>query len=156
MQVQPSSIIHRKKKMNCVKNLRQGCKNLVRKVGRETIFRKLAPHICESSVCSLLQINYLPLNLIFSNLSRESGSRKLSRYREWLRADSPEIESRWGTRISAPVQTDPVAHPAWYTMGTGSFPGVKRPGSGFDHSPHPSPRLTFRRLTSTIVDVPHL
>jgi len=28
---------------------------------------------------------------------------------------------------SAPVQTGPGAHPASYTMGTGSFPGVKRP-----------------------------
>ena len=30
----------------------------------------------------------------------------------------------------APVQTDPGAYPASYTMGTGSFPGVKRPGRG--------------------------
>ena len=29
-------------------------------------------------------------------------------------------------RFSAPVQTDPGAHPAPYTMGTGPFPGVKR------------------------------
>ena len=35
------------------------------------------------------------------------------------------------------VQTGPGAHPASYTMGTGSFPGVKRPGRGADH-PHPS------------------
>jgi hypothetical protein len=33
------------------------------------------------------------------------------------------------------------AHPASYTMGTGSFPGVKRPGRGIDHSPHLAPRL---------------
>ena len=39
--------------------------------------------------------------------------------------DSPGIESRWEARFSAPVQTDPGAHPASYTMGTGSFPGVK-------------------------------
>jgi hypothetical protein len=43
------------------------------------------------------------------------------------------IESRWGARFSAPVQTDPGAHPASYTMGIGSFPGVKRPGHGVDH-----------------------
>jgi len=30
-----------------------------------------------------------------------------------------------GARFSAPVQTGPGAHPASYTMGTGSFPGVK-------------------------------
>jgi hypothetical protein len=51
--------------------------------------------------------------------------------------DGPGIESRWGTRFSAPVQTDPGAHPASYTMGTGSLPGVKRPGRDIDH-PLPS------------------
>jgi len=44
-------------------------------------------------------------------------------------------------RFSAPVQTGPGAHPASYTMGTGSFPGVKRPRRGVDHPPHPAPRL---------------
>ena len=39
--------------------------------------------------------------------------------------DSPGIESRWGARFSAPVQTGPGAHPASCTMGTGSFPEVK-------------------------------
>jgi len=39
--------------------------------------------------------------------------------------------------FSAPVQTDRGAHPASYTMGTGSFPGVKRPGRGVDYL-HPS------------------
>jgi len=29
-------------------------------------------------------------------------------------------------RFCVPVQTGPVAHPAYYTMGTGSFPGMKR------------------------------
>jgi hypothetical protein len=33
------------------------------------------------------------------------------------------------------VQTVPGAHPASCTMGTGSFPGVKRPGRGADHPP---------------------
>jgi hypothetical protein len=37
--------------------------------------------------------------------------------------DGPGIESRWGARFSAPVQTGPEAHPASCTMGTGSFPG---------------------------------
>jgi hypothetical protein len=35
--------------------------------------------------------------------------------------DGPGIESRWGARFSAPVQTGPGAHPAYYTMGTGSL-----------------------------------
>jgi hypothetical protein len=43
--------------------------------------------------------------------------------------------------LSAPVQTGPGAHPASYTMGTGSFPVVQRPGRGVDHPPHLVPRL---------------
>jgi hypothetical protein len=50
--------------------------------------------------------------------------------------DGPGIESRWGARFSAPVQTGPKAHPASYTMGTGSFPGV-RCGRGVTLTPHP-------------------
>ena len=42
-----------------------------------------------------------------------------------------------GARFSAPVQTGSEAHPAFSTMSTGSFPGVKRPGRGVDH-PLPS------------------
>ena len=40
-----------------------------------------------------------------------------------------------GARFSAPIRTGPGAHPASYTMGTGSFPGVKQPGRGVDHPP---------------------
>jgi hypothetical protein len=50
--------------------------------------------------------------------------------------DSPGIESRWGARFSAPVQTGPGAHPASCTMGTVSFPGVKS-GRGVTLTPHP-------------------
>ena len=49
--------------------------------------------------------------------------------------EGPGIESRWGARFSAPVQAGPGAHPAYCTMGTGSLPGVKRPGRGTDHPP---------------------
>jgi hypothetical protein len=52
--------------------------------------------------------------------------------------DGPEIESRLEARFSAPVQTGPGAHPAFYKMGTGSFPGVKRSGRGVDHPYPPS------------------
>ena len=52
--------------------------------------------------------------------------------------DGPGIESlSGGVRFSAPVQTCPGTHPASYTMGTGSFLGVKRPGRGVD-KPLPS------------------
>jgi len=40
-----------------------------------------------------------------------------------------------GARFPAPVQTGPGTHSASYTMDTGSFPGVKRPGRGVDHPP---------------------
>jgi len=43
-----------------------------------------------------------------------------------------------GVRASAPVQTDPGTHQAFYTMGTGSLPEVKRPGRGIDHPPQSS------------------
>ena len=44
-------------------------------------------------------------------------------------------------RLSAPVQTGPEAHPASYTMGTESFPEVKRPGRGVPQPPHLAPKL---------------
>jgi len=40
-----------------------------------------------------------------------------------------------GTRFSTPVQTGSEAHPASYTIGAGSFPGLKQPGRGVDHLP---------------------
>jgi hypothetical protein len=40
-----------------------------------------------------------------------------------------------GERYSAPVQTGPGAQSTSYTMGTGSFPGVNRPGRGVDYLP---------------------
>jgi len=46
--------------------------------------------------------------------------------------DGPGIESCWGRDFA---QTCPVAHPTSHTMGTGSFPGVKRPGRGVGHPP---------------------
>ena len=52
-----------------------------------------------------------------------------------------------GAIFSAPVQTGPGAHPASYTMGTGSLPGVKWPGCGVDHQPHLAPRLKSGAVT---------
>jgi hypothetical protein len=39
-----------------------------------------------------------------------------------------------GGRYSAPVLTDPGAHLGSYTMDTGSFPMVKWPGRGVNHT----------------------
>jgi len=44
----------------------------------------------------------------------------------------------------APVQSGPGAHPAFCTVGTGSFPGVKRLGRGVDHPPPSSAEVKER------------
>jgi hypothetical protein len=41
-----------------------------------------------------------------------------------------------GAKFSAPIQTNPGAHPAFYTVGTRSFPGVKWPGCDVNHPPY--------------------
>jgi len=48
-----------------------------------------------------------------------------------------------GARFSTPVQSGPGAHPASYFMGTGSFPGVERPGRGVDHPPLSGAEVLF-------------
>jgi hypothetical protein len=60
---------------------------------------------------------------------------QLSRYSDSLRAGRSWDRIPVGARFSAPVQTGPGAHPASCTMGTGYFPGVKRPGRGADQPP---------------------
>jgi len=56
------------------------------------------------------------------------GLGQRSRYSDSLRA------GRSGDRISVgPNLFSAPIHPAPYTKGTGSFPGVKRPRRGFDH-----------------------
>jgi hypothetical protein len=52
--------------------------------------------------------------------------------------DGPGIESQWGAKLFAHVQTGPGANPSSCTMGIGSLPGVKQPGRGADHPPPPS------------------
>ena len=49
-----------------------------------------------------------------------------------------------GAKFSFPVQTGPRAHPASYTMGTGSFPAVKRARRGADHPPSSSAEVKER------------
>jgi len=49
-----------------------------------------------------------------------------------------------GVIFSAPIQTGPGAHPASYTMGSGSFPGVKRPERGVNHPPPPRAKVKER------------
>jgi hypothetical protein len=49
--------------------------------------------------------------------------------------EGQDIESRWGARFPAPVQTGPGAHPASCTMGIGSSPGES--GQGVALTTHP-------------------
>ena len=49
---------------------------------------------------------------------------------KWLRAGQSGDRIPVEARFSAPVKTCPMVHPASYKMGTGSFPGVKRPVRG--------------------------
>ena len=52
--------------------------------------------------------------------------------------DGPVIEKKNpdDSEIFWSVQTGPGVHLASYTMGTGPFPGLKRPGRGIDHPPN--------------------
>jgi len=47
-------------------------------------------------------------------------------------------------KFSAPVKTEPVAHPASDTMGTVCFPEVKQPELGFDHATTSSAQVKER------------
>jgi hypothetical protein len=71
----------------------------------------------------------------------KDGPGQRSRYSDSLRAGRPGDRIPVGARFSAPVQTGHGAHPASYTVGTGSFPGIKRLGCDVDHPPHLAPRL---------------
>jgi hypothetical protein len=61
-----------------------------------------------------------------------------------LRAGRSGYRIPVGARFSVSVQTGPGAYPASCTMGTGSFPGVKRPGRGVDHPPPSSAEVKER------------
>jgi len=99
-------------------------------------------------VCVLLYILYMDGSLLFfvilsdnchlylpatspPRVCRDSSVGVATRYGP----DGPGIESRWGAKFSATVQTGSEVHPASYTMGTGLSQGVKRPGRGVDHPP---------------------
>jgi hypothetical protein len=68
-------------------------------------------------------------------MSCDMGPGECNRYSDSLRAGMSGDRIAVEARFSAPVQTGPRAHPASYTMGTGSLPGVKRLGRGIDHPP---------------------
>jgi hypothetical protein len=57
------------------------------------------------------------------------------------RLDSRGTESLWGRDFPHLSRPALGPHPASYTMGTGSFWGLKWPVHGVDHPPHLAPRL---------------
>jgi hypothetical protein len=69
---------------------------------------------------------------------------ELSRYSDSLRAGCSGGRIPVGPRFSAPVHTGPGTLTTSYTMGTGSFPGVKRPGRGVKHPPPSSAEVEER------------
>jgi hypothetical protein len=50
------------------------------------------------------------------------------------------VATGWTVRGSNPGWGEVLAYPASCTMDAGSFPGVKRPGRGADHTPLLAPR----------------
>jgi hypothetical protein len=78
--------------------------------------------------------NFMEQNdLLRSKDNRDSSVGIATRYG----LDGPGSNPGGEARFSAPVQTGSRAHTASYTMGTGSFPGVKRPRL-CDYHPPPS------------------
>ena len=89
------------------------------------------PDACYNDTSTILRRRYLYQVhnfLIFFFCRDGPGKSKLQAGRS---GDRIPVEARF----SAPAQTSPGAHPASQTMGTGSFPGVTRPGRGVDHPP---------------------
>jgi hypothetical protein len=80
--------------------------------------------MCMSCVHALASVS--------ARFSRDSGS---------LRAGPFGDRIPVGTKCSAPVQTGQEAHTAFYAVGIGSSPGLKRPGRGVNHPPHLAARL---------------
>jgi hypothetical protein len=62
-------------------------------------------------------------------------------YTEWSWGPSSHIYRMVLGSTQPHIQNGPGVHPATYTLGTVSFPGLKRPGHGADIPPHLEPRL---------------
>ena len=94
--------------------------------------------------------NYTQFMSFFASMKKKNGSHywvafytvhpikgpeQISRYSDSLHLDGPGIESLRGEHFPHPSRPVLGVHPAIYTRGTGSFPGVKRPELSLDHSP---------------------
>ena len=83
--------------------------------------------LCRNSLCDR------SCTAFRTSINDTNGPGLLSRYN-----DSPWVgrsgdRNPVAARFSAPDQTGPGAHPV-HAVGTVSFPGVKRPGRGVNHS----------------------
>jgi hypothetical protein len=67
----------------------------------------------------------------YKHVCRDSSVGIVTLYGVWRSGDWVPV----GDRFSAPIQNNTGAHPAYYTMGAESIPGVKRPGRGVDQPP---------------------
>jgi hypothetical protein len=73
-----------------------------------------------------------------------NGTGYRSRHSDSLRAGRSGDQIPVASRYSIPVHNGPGIKPSSCTMGTGSFPGVKRPGRGVDHPPPSSAEVKER------------
>jgi len=107
-----------------------------------SLVRWIQPLACCARHCQLIQASYFT-----------KWGCVLSGFKEWDSSSIPGIESRWGARFSAPVQTGPGAHPASCTMGTSSFPEVKS-GWGVTLTPYPL-IVPWSRKSRAVPVLPH-
>lgn len=108
--------------------------------------REIFPHVYHTVYCIttklIWKISILLIYLISLKVSSSyvTFNGQLSQYSDLLLAVRSVDWIPVVARFSAPIQTGRMAHPASYTIGTGSFPGVKQQGHGVDQPP-PVPRF---------------
>jgi hypothetical protein len=101
-------------------------------------FLNITLHKQENSIALKLEIIRVPKNVNYFSLTYTefSGPSSSVSIATGYRLDGPGIESRWGARFSAPVQTGPRTNLVSCTTGTGPVPGVAN-GRGVTLTPHP-------------------
>jgi len=111
-------------------------------------FPPLLPCTCgQSSTQVKMHLNLLGLAAMsgcFNRLTFHRSAGTASRCSDSLCAGRSGDQIPVEARLSAPIQTGPGAHPATYTMGTGSFRVVKRPGRGVAYPPTSSAEVKQR------------